>query len=97
MTTHGNSTEEEFEVVKFIENNASFGMLLGKTWIEKYQTRRKEEEALEQKKKHLREFMAKRITHLPKEQENQSKLLRTINLNVEVEITQEDLKHLSVQ
>jgi hypothetical protein len=41
--------------------------------------------------------MAKRIAHLLKEQENQSKLLRTRNLDIEVERTQEDLKHLSVQ
>jgi len=41
--------------------------------------------------------MANRITHLLKEQENQSKLLRTINPDVEVEKTQEDLKHLSLQ
>jgi hypothetical protein len=98
MSAHGTSTEEEFEVVKFIENNAPFSMLLGKTWIEKDQIRRKqEEEALEQKKKELRDFMAKRIAHLLEEQENQSKLLRTKNLDVEVERTQEDLKHLSVQ
>jgi hypothetical protein len=52
MSTHGTSIEEEFEVVKFIENNAPFAMLLGKTWIEKDQIQRKqEEEALEQKKK----------------------------------------------
>jgi hypothetical protein len=96
MISHGSSTEEEFEVVKFIENNALFSMLLGKTRIEKDQTRRKEEEALEQKKKDLGDFMAKRIAHLLKEQENQSKLLRTRNLDVEVERTQEDLKHLSI-
>jgi hypothetical protein len=35
MSSHGTSREEEFEVVKFIENNAPFSMLLGKTWIEK--------------------------------------------------------------
>ena len=45
MSAHGTSTEEYFEVFKFIENNASFNMLLGKPWIEKDQTRRKEEEA----------------------------------------------------
>jgi hypothetical protein len=36
MSAHGTSTEEYFEVAKFIENNAPFTMLLGKTWIEKY-------------------------------------------------------------
>ena len=41
--------------------------------------------------------MAKRITHLLEEQENQSKLLRTRNLDVEVERTQANPKHLSVQ
>jgi hypothetical protein len=30
MSAHGTSTEEQFEVVKFIENNASFSILLGK-------------------------------------------------------------------
>jgi hypothetical protein len=51
MRAHGTSTEEEFEVIKFVENRAPFAMLLGKPWIEKDQTRRKEEQALEQKKK----------------------------------------------
>jgi hypothetical protein len=41
MSAHGTSTEEEFEVVKFIENNAPFSMLLGKTWIEKDQILKK--------------------------------------------------------
>jgi hypothetical protein len=50
MSTNGTSTEEEFEVVKFIENNATFAMLLGKPWIERDHARRKEEEVLEQKK-----------------------------------------------
>ena len=30
ICAHGTSIEEEFEVVKFIENNAPFAMLLGK-------------------------------------------------------------------
>jgi hypothetical protein len=33
--SHGTSTEEEFEVIKFVENNTPFALLLGKTWIEK--------------------------------------------------------------
>jgi hypothetical protein len=37
MSAHGTSTEEEFEVIKFVENNAPFAILLGKTWIEKDQ------------------------------------------------------------
>jgi hypothetical protein len=70
MTAHGTLTEEEFEVVKFVENNASFAILLGNTWIEKDQIQRKqEEEDLEHKKKELRDFMARRITHLLEEKE----------------------------
>jgi hypothetical protein len=97
MSAHGTSTEEEFEVIKFIENNAPFAMLLGKTWIEKDQIRRKEEEALEQKKQELKDFMTRRIAHLIEEQENKSKLLRTRDLDVEAERTQTDLKNLSIQ
>jgi hypothetical protein len=67
MSAYGTSTEEYFEVVKFIEKNTPFTMLLGKTWIEKYQDRRKEEEVLEQKKKELKDFMTRRITHLIEE------------------------------
>ena len=44
MISHETSTEEEFEVIKFIENNALFPLLLGKTWIEKDRIRRKAEE-----------------------------------------------------
>jgi hypothetical protein len=35
MSAHGTLTEEDFEVIKFIENNAPFDLLLGKPWIEK--------------------------------------------------------------
>jgi hypothetical protein len=44
MVSHGISTEEELEVLKFVENNALFALLLGKTWIERDQIRRREEE-----------------------------------------------------
>jgi hypothetical protein len=47
MSSHGTSTEEDFEIVKFIENNTPFSILLGKPWIEMDQDRRKEEEVLE--------------------------------------------------
>jgi hypothetical protein len=48
MISHGTLNEEEFEVINFVENNAPFALLLGKTWIEKHQIRRKpEEEATE--------------------------------------------------
>jgi hypothetical protein len=59
---HGTSTEEEFEVIKFVENKAPFPLLLGKNWIEKDQIRRKsEEEAIENKNQELRDFIARRI------------------------------------
>jgi hypothetical protein len=41
--------------------------------------------------------MARRIEHLLEEQEDYSKLLRTRDLDAKVEITQEDLKLLSIQ
>jgi hypothetical protein len=48
MSTHGASSEEEFEVIRFIEDRAPFPTLLGKIWIEKDQIHRKEEnESLE--------------------------------------------------
>jgi hypothetical protein len=47
---HGRSSEEEFEVINFVENNAPFPLLLGKTWIEKDQIERKEEEEATEKK-----------------------------------------------
>jgi hypothetical protein len=89
MSAHGTSTKEQFEVVKFIENNAPFSMLLGKPWIERDQARRKEEEVLKQKKKKLKDFMTRRITHLIAEHENRLKIFKTRNLDVEVERTQE--------
>jgi hypothetical protein len=52
MSVHGKSTKEEFEVIKFVENNTPFAILLGRNWIERDQIRRKEEEeAIEQKNK----------------------------------------------
>ena len=98
MIYHGCSIEEEFEVIKFVENNAPFSLLLGRTWIEKDQVRRKkEEEAIEQKKKELRDFMARRIACLIEEHEDNSKKLRVGDLAVKVERTQEDLENLSIQ
>jgi len=98
ISVYRTSTEEKFEIVKFFENIHPFAMLLGKTWIEKDQIQRKqEEEDLEQKKQELRDFMARIIAHVLEEQENQSKLLKTKDMNVEVERTQEYWRHLSEQ
>jgi hypothetical protein len=82
MTAHGTLTEEYFEVVKFIENNAPFAMLLGKPWIRKDQTIRKEEEVLEKNKQELKDFMTRRITHFIEEHENKSNLFRTGDVKI---------------
>jgi hypothetical protein len=59
--------------------------LLGRTWIEKDRIRRKEEEeAIDQKKKELRDFMARRIERLVEEKEDKSKELRDRELAFEV-------------
>jgi hypothetical protein len=65
IIAHGALTEQQFKVVKFVENSTPFALLLGRTWIEKDHIRRKEEEeAIEQKKQELRDFMARRIVRL---------------------------------
>jgi hypothetical protein len=67
---HGTSIEEEFEVIKFVENNASFPLLLENIWIERDQIRRKsEEEATKKKKQELRDFIARKIEQLIEERE----------------------------
>jgi hypothetical protein len=43
MNATETSTEEDFEIIKFIEDSAPFTMLLGKSWIDRDQARRKEE------------------------------------------------------
>ena len=47
----GTSTEEEFEVIRFVDDIIPFPLLLGKTWIEKDHIKRKEEEEATGKKK----------------------------------------------
>jgi hypothetical protein len=39
MNANGTSIEEDFEIIKFIEDSASFTMLLGKPWIDRDQAR----------------------------------------------------------
>jgi hypothetical protein len=39
MNANGISTYEDFEIIKFIEDNASFTMLLGKSWIDRDQAK----------------------------------------------------------
>jgi hypothetical protein len=43
MNAHGASKEEDFEIVKFVEDNTPFTMLLGKPWIEKDQAKNKKQ------------------------------------------------------
>jgi hypothetical protein len=51
MISHGTSTVEEFEFIKFVENNAPFSLFLGKTWIDKDQIQRKAEEEVTEKRR----------------------------------------------
>jgi hypothetical protein len=91
MNANGTSTEEDFEIIKFIENITPFTMLLGKPWIERDQARRKEEgKLLEQKKQGLKDFMTRRIAHLIEEQKNRLKLFKYRDLDIEVSRTLED-------
>jgi hypothetical protein len=97
MTTNGTSTKEYFEIVKFIKDSAPFTMLLGKPWIDRDRSRRKEEEeVLEQKKQQLKDFMTRRIAHLIEEQQNKSKLFNTRDPDVEVARRVEDPQKIEV-
>jgi NAD-dependent DNA ligase len=72
--------------------------LLGKTWIEKDQMRRKEkEEATQKKNQELRNFIARKIDRLIEEQEVESKKQKARELVVKVERMQEGLKDLPMQ
>jgi hypothetical protein len=97
MNANGTSTEEDFEIIKFIEDNAPFTMLLGNPWIERDQARKKEEEkVLEQQRQELKDFMTRRIVQLIEEQENRSKLYHTRNPDVKVIRTPEDSQKTEV-
>ncbi len=68
IIVNGTSTEEEFEVIRFVKDNAPFSIFLGKTWIVKINIRREEEEhATERKNKNLRDLIAKRLDQLREE------------------------------
>ena len=97
MNANGTSTEEDFEIIKFIENITPFTMLLGKPWIERDQAKRKEEkEVLAQKKQELKYFMTRRITHLIEEHKNRSNLFNTRDSDVEVARTLGDPQKIEV-
>ena len=97
MNSNGTSTEEDFEIIKFIEDSASFTMLLGNPWIERDQARKKEEEkVLEQQRQELTDSMTRRITQLIEEQENKSKLFVTRSPYVKVARALEDSQKIVV-
>jgi hypothetical protein len=86
MNVQGTSTEEYFEIVKFVEDNALFTMLLGKPWIEKDQARKQEaEKDLKQQRQELRDFMTRRIAQLIEERKNRSRVLDPKNLDDEAD------------
>jgi hypothetical protein len=65
---HGTLNKEEFEIIKFVENNAPYPILLGNNWIVKDHIKRKEEEeAAENKKQEPRDFIARKIDRLIEE------------------------------
>jgi len=98
IISHKTSTEEDFEVIRFVENNAPFPLLLGKTWIENDQIRRKaKEEAIENKRQEIRDFIAQRIDRLIEEREAESKQQNEREVVVNFERAQEGLKNLSMQ
>jgi hypothetical protein len=91
MTVNGTSTEEDFEIIKFVEGNTPFTMLIGKPWIDREQARQKEEEKfLEQKKQDLKDFMTRRIMHLIEEQKRRSQIFNISNSDVEAKRTLKD-------
>jgi hypothetical protein len=62
MNDNGTLTEENFDIMKFIEDNALFSIFLGKPWIKSDQARKEEEEFfLEQQRQELTDFMNRRI------------------------------------
>jgi predicted phage tail protein len=106
IIVHGTSSEEEFEVIKFVGDNTPFPLLLGKTWIQKDQIRRKvEEEAIEKKKQELRDFIARKINRIIEEREDKLKQWnkeitqegqKERESTIKVERMQEGLKDLSI-
>jgi hypothetical protein len=96
MNMNGTLTEEDFEIIKFVEYNPSFTMLIRKPWIDRDQARRKEEEVLEQKKQELKDFMTRRISHLIEEHKRRSQIFNTINLDVEGKRTLEDPREIEL-
>ena len=88
MNINGTLTKEDFEIIKFFEDNALFTMLIGKPWIDREQARwREEEKFLEQKKQELKDFMTRRIVHLIEEQKSRSQMFNTRKRDVKAKRT----------
>ena len=96
MTINGTSTQEDVEIIKFVEDYTPFTMLIGKPWIDRDKSRQNEEEVLEQKKQELKDFMTKRITHLIEEQKSRSRIFNTSNPDVEAKRTLEDPQEIEL-
>jgi hypothetical protein len=97
MSINGTSTEEDFEIIQFIQKHTPFTMLIGKPWIDRDQAKRKEEEeVLEQKKQELKYLMTRTITCLIEEQESISKMFNDSNPDVEVKITLENPQNIKL-
>jgi hypothetical protein len=97
MTVNGTLTREDFEIIKFVEDSAPLTMLLGKSWIDRDQDRKKEEEeVLEHKRQELKYFMTRKIAQLIEEQENISKLPDTRIPDVEATGTLKDIQKAEI-
>jgi hypothetical protein len=57
MTINGTLIEEDFEIIKFVEDNTPFTMLIGKPWIDREQVQTKRRRRSLRKK----EVRAKRL------------------------------------
>jgi hypothetical protein len=89
LIVNGTLIKEDFEIIKFIEDNAPFTMILRKPWIERDQSGKKEEEeVLEQQRQELKDFMTKWIAQLIKEEENHLNPYDTRSPYVEAKATQ---------
>ena len=97
MTVIGTLTKEDFEIIKFVEDNAPFTMLIEKPWIDREQAiRREEQKVLEQKKQELKDFMTRRITHLIEEHKRRLHIFNISNSDVEAKRTLEDLQKIEL-
>jgi hypothetical protein len=97
MTVNGTSTKEDFEIIKFVEDNARFTMLIGKPYIDREWARQREEaKVLEQKKQELKDFMTRRIAHLMQKQKSRSQIFNISTSDGEAGRTLEDSQKIEL-